>query len=182
LFRNFLNQIYVAVRTAGKSRTVFGSAFGAEHNQNHIPHAIPSVSGWQAVTDKWSPERHAQDVDYRYDAFSNRHTDGAVSALHIGNYSGLAFHLDSVQKKAIRPAQSRRTSKTMGVDFPARSAFGIHRLVSCVDDVASCLDITFSDAAFRLVVCHGRPNIQVARTVRGFLYQTEGLASAMIQR
>jgi hypothetical protein len=70
----------------------------------------------------------------------------------------------------------------MGVDFPARSVLGIHRLVSCLDDVASCPNIAFSDAALRLVLCHGRPNIQVARTVRGFLYQTEGLASAMIQR
>ena len=39
-----MNQIYVAVRAVGKSRTVFGSAFGAEHDQNHIPHAIPAVS------------------------------------------------------------------------------------------------------------------------------------------
>ncbi len=38
-----MNQIYVAVRAAGKSRTVFGSAF-AEHDQNHIPHAIPAAS------------------------------------------------------------------------------------------------------------------------------------------
>jgi len=44
LFRNFVNQIYVAVKAAGKSRTVFGSALGAEHDQNHIPHAIPVVS------------------------------------------------------------------------------------------------------------------------------------------
>src|SRR5467141_198654 len=27
-------------------RTVFGSAFGAEHDQNHIPHAIPAVSAF----------------------------------------------------------------------------------------------------------------------------------------
>ena len=44
LFRNFVNQIYVTVRAAGKSRTVFGSALGAEHDQNHILHTIPSVS------------------------------------------------------------------------------------------------------------------------------------------
>jgi len=46
LFRNFVNQIYVAVRAAGKSRAVFDSAFGAEHDQNHIPHAIPAVSAF----------------------------------------------------------------------------------------------------------------------------------------
>ena len=50
-----MNQIYVAVRAAGKSRTVFGSAFGAEHDQNHIPHAIPAVSAWQPKPDKSGP-------------------------------------------------------------------------------------------------------------------------------
>jgi len=43
--RNFVNQIYAAIRAAGKSRAVFGPAFGAEHDHNHIPHAIPAVSG-----------------------------------------------------------------------------------------------------------------------------------------
>ena len=44
LSRNFVNQFYVTVRAAGKSRTVFGSAVGAEHDHNGIPQASSTVS------------------------------------------------------------------------------------------------------------------------------------------
>src|SRR5664279_3390666 len=38
--RNFINQFYVTVKAAGKSRTVFGSAFWAEHERNRTPDAL----------------------------------------------------------------------------------------------------------------------------------------------
>jgi len=44
LLRDFVNQIHVAVGAVVKSRTVFGSAFRAEHDRNGIPHAIRFVS------------------------------------------------------------------------------------------------------------------------------------------
>jgi len=44
LVRNFVNQFYVTGRAAGKSRTVFSSAFGAEHAHNGIPQVISTVT------------------------------------------------------------------------------------------------------------------------------------------
>jgi hypothetical protein len=43
-FRKFLHQIHVTVGAAGKSSTVLGSTFGAEHGGNDIPDAIFPVS------------------------------------------------------------------------------------------------------------------------------------------
>jgi hypothetical protein len=50
LCRNFVDQIYVAVGAASKSSTVFGAAFGAEHDQDHITQAIAAVSARLALT------------------------------------------------------------------------------------------------------------------------------------
>lgn len=40
LSRNFINQFHVTVRAPGKSRTVFGSAFGAKHERNRTTDAL----------------------------------------------------------------------------------------------------------------------------------------------